>query len=336
MANRYGVLRGRPDRAERENDRNTPHYQIRILGPDGQKWRVPVNVKSSVSDPSNPTFSEVLYLVDDQFDHAQLAQFARLPVGYSELARGEGLDYVQGNLFDRSQMRHLPHHGPGANDDLQDIVGMWTTRAINDRAECFAFGTPWDPEESSSRPIDDLLDTDRGVHLIHMNQGSSGQFRRDNAVWKDGGLLFHFPDTGRWVGIFLAFQSQSWITDPETGHPRDENVPSNDGEVVIVAGLINPIGEEIGGEAVVLLNTTSQARTLTGWRLVDGNEQFEKLDDVQLAAGEARTLTLSGRGARLPNGGGRLSLVNPSGIKVHGVSYTKAQAAAAGRTVVFK
>jgi uncharacterized protein YukJ len=334
MANRYGVLRGRPDRAQREEDRDSPHYQIRILGPEGQKWRVPVNVSSSVSDPQNPTFSEVLYLVDDQFAHAQLAQFARLPVGYSELARGAGLDYVRGNLFDRSKMRHLPHHGPGANDDLQDIVGMWTTRAINDRAECFAFGTPWEP--GTPRPIDHQLDTDRGVHLIHMNQGSSGRFRGDNAVWQDGGLLFHFPNTGRWVGIFLAFQSQSWITDDETGHPKDDVVTSNDGEVVIVAGLINPIGDEIGSEAVVLLNTTSQTRSLAGWKLVDGNNAFEQLEHVQLAAGEARTLRLSGHGARLPNAGGRLSLLNPDGIKVHGVSYTKAQAAAAGRTVVFK
>lgn len=335
MANRYGVLRGRADRAQREEDRNSPHYQIRVLGTDGQKWRVPVNVKSTISDPRNPSFSEVLYLVDDQFEHAQLTQFARLPVGYSELARGQGLDYIRGNLFDRAQMRHLPHDGPGANDDLQDIVGMWTSRAINDQAECFAFGTPWEP--GSPRPIDQQLDTDRGVHLIHMNQGSSGRFRQDNGVWRDGGLLFHFPNTDRWVGIFLAFQSQSFHTDDETGHPIDgiEPEPEIDGEIVIVAGLINPLSEEIGSEAVVLLNTTAQARSLAGWKLVDGNNAFEQLDQVQLAAGEARTLTLSGRGARLPNAGGRLTLLNAAGLKVHGVSYTKAQASVAGRTVVF-
>lgn len=335
MANRYGVLRGRPDRAEREEDPNSPHYQIRILGADGLKWRVPVNVRSSVSVPSDPTFSEVLYYIDDQFTHAQLTQFARLPVGYSELARGEGLDYIRGNLFDPTLMRHLPHHGPGANDDLQDLVGMWTHRAIDDRAECFAFGTPWNP--GSPRDIDRQLDTDRGVHLIHMNQGSEGRFRGDNGVWKDGGLLFHFPATDRWVAIFLAFQSQKWHTDDETGHPIDrDSGETSDRDVVIVAGLINPLGDEIGSEAVVLLNTTSDARSLQGWKLVDGNNAFEALDHVQLAAGEARTLTLSGRGARLPNGGGRLTLLDSTGLKVHGVSYTKDQAAATGRTVVFR
>jgi uncharacterized protein YukJ len=333
MANRYGVLRGRPDRAQREEDPNSPHYQIRVLGPSGQRWRVPVNVMSAVSDPQNPSFSEVLYCVDDQFRHVQLDQFASLPEGYTELGRGEGLDYIRGNLFDRTRMRHLPHSGPGANDDLQDIVDMWTSRAIDDRAECFAFGTPWDP--GTPRPIDRELDTDRGVHLIHMNQGSAGRFRSDNGVWKDGGLLFHFPSTQRWVGIFLAFQSQSWHTDDETGHPIEGPIPTGDGDVVIVAALINPIGEELGNEAVVLLNTTSESCSLAGWKLVDGNDAVEQLHAVELKAGEARTLVLSGSGARLPNRGGVLTLLDASGLKVHGVSYTKEQASKQGRTIVF-
>jgi uncharacterized protein YukJ len=30
-----------------------------------------------------------------------------------------------------------------------------------------------------------------GVHDIHMNQGNSQQFRGDDGVWQDGGLLLH-------------------------------------------------------------------------------------------------------------------------------------------------
>ena len=45
---------------------------------------------------------------------------------------------------------------------------------------------------------------------------------RDNGVWQDGALLLHFAARGQWVGIFLAFQSQAWQTDDQTGHAARE------------------------------------------------------------------------------------------------------------------
>ncbi|TKH08266.1 DUF2278 family protein, partial [Bacillus wiedmannii] len=43
-----------------------------------------------------------------------------------------------------------------------------------------------------------------------------------DGIWQDGALLIHFENAdneneNKWVGIFLAFQSQSWCTD-EQGH----------------------------------------------------------------------------------------------------------------------
>ena len=34
----------------------------------------------------------------------------------------------------------------------------------------------------------------------------------------EGGLLLHYPAQDQWVGVFLAFQSQAWHTDDQTGH----------------------------------------------------------------------------------------------------------------------
>jgi uncharacterized protein YukJ len=60
----------------------------------------------------------------------------------------------------------------------------------------------------------------RGMHNIHMNQGSPEErFRGDNGVGQDGALLIAFPQ-GRWAALFLKFQSQAWQTDDTTGHPR--------------------------------------------------------------------------------------------------------------------
>ena len=58
-----------------------------------------------------------------------------------------------------------------------------------------------------------------GIHDIHMNQGNVEKWKGDNGIWQDGGILIHFEKEEEWIGIFLAFQSQSWCTDDE-GHAR--------------------------------------------------------------------------------------------------------------------
>ena len=48
-----------------------------------------------------------------------------------------------------------------------------------------------------------------------MNQGNVEKWKGDNGIWQDGGILIHFEKEEEWIGIFLAFQSQSWCTDDE-------------------------------------------------------------------------------------------------------------------------
>lgn len=67
----------------------------------------------------------------------------------------------------------------------------------------------------------------RGVHDIHMKQGNSPRFSKDDGVWQDGGLMFWFPKQGEWVAVFLKFQSQAIHTDDTTGHtlPLEAHLP---------------------------------------------------------------------------------------------------------------
>jgi hypothetical protein len=46
MAIRYGVLRGRVDRFQREDGGSTPHLNVRVLDETGQPSRIAVNVQS--------------------------------------------------------------------------------------------------------------------------------------------------------------------------------------------------------------------------------------------------------------------------------------------------
>ena len=71
----YGVLKGSVVDARREDDPDTPHYQVHVRA-DGTSYRVAVNVKSQQSP------SELLFFVDDRFRHPITAGLPALPAGF--------------------------------------------------------------------------------------------------------------------------------------------------------------------------------------------------------------------------------------------------------------
>ena len=129
------------------------------------------------------------------------------------------LDFIRGNLFDRSKMRPLPSNVPGFDNDLNEKIDRVMQRAMADEnAVVYAFGERWGPEPATKDKYFGFL-PGNGIHDIHMNQGNSRPVRADDGVYQDGGLLVHFPDQQEWVAVFLKFQSQGWHTDDRTGHP---------------------------------------------------------------------------------------------------------------------
>ncbi|MGH3929272.1 MAG: DUF2278 family protein [Pseudonocardiaceae bacterium] len=336
----YGVLVGRVLESRSEGGTDSPHFQIRVRGGETD-FRVAVNVLSQQAP------SELLYLADEAFGHPLVQALPALPDGFTAVPSRPGgiaVDYIRGNLFDRRAMRALPATAPGPDNDLADKLDHYVTRAAADpAARVYAFGERWGPE--SGRP-DKIFgfSPGNGVHDIHMNQGNTGRFRRDDGVWQDGGLLLHYPGADQWVAIFLAFQSQAWHTDDQTGHtvadlpdPGPARTPGPtepDHLVRIVAALVNPVGPAPERETVTLLNTGPHDLDLGGWVLLDRLKQRMPLDPITLPAGETTRIQLRPP-IQLGNQGGLLTLLNPAGLKVDGVAYTQQQARAEGRTIVF-
>ena len=119
------------------------------------------------------------------------------------------------------------------------------------------------------------------------------------------------------------------------GPPQPPDPPTStdpDGLVRIVAALVNPTqSPEV--EIVTLLNTAPHDVNLSGWALLDTQKKRLPLSEL-LPAGATRVVRVSQPFA-LSNQGGIITLVDESGLKVHGVSYTKAQARNPGWTIVF-
>ncbi|HEU4834490.1 MAG TPA: hypothetical protein VFS90_08750, partial [Pyrinomonadaceae bacterium] len=86
-------------------------------------------------------------------------------------------------------------------------------------------------------------------------------------------------------------------------------------------------------EVVTLLNTSPRELNLQGWSLLDSQKNKQKLTG-KLKSGEARAVRVE-KPLALSNKGGIISILDEAGLKVDGVSYTKAQASNPGWTIVF-
>ena len=144
------------------------------------------------------------------------------------------------------------------------------------------------------------------------------------------------------MAIFLAFQGQKWHTDDVTGHTIVEgggpaNVASAaepDHRLRIVAALVNPIGPAPESETVTLINPGADPVDLTGWSLVDRQQRVMPLDPGVIGPGDAVRLALRAP-VQLGNDGGLLTLLDPDGLKVDGIAYTREQVRDEGRTLIF-
>ena len=211
----YGVLSGRVVETRREGGTDTPHYQINLVDDAGTAYRVAVNVLSQQSP------SELLYLRGRRLRHPVIddaaARRLRMDPAAARTRQSEP------RLHPRQPLRSGGHataaaRCPGPDNDLADLLDHYVHRAQRrSRSRIFVFGERWGPEDRTPDKVFGFL-PGNGVHDVHMNQGNSPAFRRDDGVWQDGGLLLHLPAEERWVAIFLAFQSQAWHTDDLTGH----------------------------------------------------------------------------------------------------------------------
>lgn len=318
------------------DDDSSPHIEIQI-DTGGQLHRIAVNVRSSVQP------SALLYNRRDPWNHPLTDRLALLSDGRHDLdgdLTDLRLDYVRGGFITQQEMAPVPFRMEGPDNDLKEFLIPLVENAIADpTTRVYAFGESWGPEDNKPDAYFSFL-PGRGIHDIHMNQGSTGGHAGTNGASQDGALVLHMAADNRWVAVFLAFQSQTWQTDAHgnpagTGPPPIEPTQNFDGTVGIVAALVNPPNPEEGRETVTLLNRSDGIVDLTGWSLVDTNDRTEALDGMFIGPGEALRVHLTGTAVRLTNKGASLRLVDVGGTVVHQVEYRKGDVGPEGWSLVF-
>lgn len=206
----YGLLKCKAIETKEERDNNRPHYHIHVKANE-EDYRISINIKS------NDVLSELLFYTDDDFQHEIISRIVELPYGFY-FSNDCAIDYVRGNMgFDRDDMKKIPHDKTGPNNDLNEKLNHYINKAIADDADIYIYGSRW--KTGNYCKPDRIFDfsPSMGMHDIHMNQGNIRKWKKDSGVWQDGCLLIHYRDIDEWVGLFLAFQSQSWDNDDCTG-----------------------------------------------------------------------------------------------------------------------
>lgn len=341
----YSVLKGRPINNRLATTGNA-HYQV-LVSADGTQHRIAINVQSKDG-------SEVEFLVRSKFEHPITDRLVDLEEGLHPAPGkpdGIALDYIRGNLMQPWELTPLPMSAAGPDNDLNEKINAYVQRSMADEdSYIYAFGETWGPEQKADKYFG--FKPGAGIHDIHMNQGNPpGPFAKDNGVYQDGGLIFHFPSENRWVAVFLKFQTQAWHSDDIVATPlgpREHDRPGRpepikrdripaldlpDGIVRIIAAYVNDT-KSPERETVTLLNTADVAFDLSGWQIKDKQKNAMALSGT-IEAGAALVVPIVAPVA-LSNKGGIITLLNAEGLKVHGVSYTKEQASQPGRTIPFQ
>lgn len=332
----YAVLKGRL-RATRSSAEGHPHFQIQVEA-RGEFHRAAINVRSMLEP------SEMEYLIKLRFGHPITTALHRLPPGLHEVERRPGglaLDYIRLNLFPRDQFLKLPSLGDGGVDLNQVLEGIFAGAMGDPGCWVYIYGEPW---EAGTTDHIFKFHPSRGLHDVHMNQGNDPCHLEQDGPWQDGAVLIEHPRQQRWTGIFLKFQSQSWRTDPESGHALAvDGAAANCGgrgtraeecTVRIAALMVNPGPNQPARQSATLINISPRAVDLTGWRLTGENKLKWALQG-HLNPGEARDFPLTGNGELALERGGILTLINREGLKIHGVYFTSDQAARQGWRIAF-
>ena len=213
----YSVLTGKPT-AGKVVTGASRHYQITVEAA-GKTFTVAVNIESVDG-------SEVLYAIEQSFTPPDATGLSGLAAGVTALESEPGglaLDYVREEIagrpmITRAAMTLLPKavRGvvQGAAQEAEEVASRALENAVvalldaaiaAEDATVYAFGSAY----ADGGVVD-------GIHDIHMNQGNpvSGQgagHGGDNGVWQDGALFLEMG--GMWTAVFLAFQTESWVTD---------------------------------------------------------------------------------------------------------------------------
>ncbi|KAF5017603.1 hypothetical protein F66182_10448 [Fusarium sp. NRRL 66182] len=243
-----------------------------------------VQMNPTLNVQSNPIQgSQLIYwLIQDLPDRPLLPRIKEFAMGWHRIQLGVN----HGNRISLDLLMDILDY-PASGEVVPEsnhIFGYlqpWFNNAIGKNATAYIYG--------------ELIAPYAVVRNIHMNQSNGEEFKQENLVYQDGGVLFEFPD-GHWEGLFLAFTSQTKvereqgkgkkamfqnIIRPGNRPLRMSNIRTRIPPVGITALLFHP--SEMGFYEISVRNMTDQEVNISKWKIVNrSKESYEILPGAVL------------------------------------------------------
>ena len=173
------------------------HYHIVAMDDEGKKFDLAVNTGSIYEKMNEIVSSNLKVYYDENYNcrkrivHKMLLQKNAITECHKDLY----LDYIRMKLFPHEKMVQMKGFDV-TSIYLTGIIEKNVVQAMNnDEYEVIAFGR--------------LYANGKGLHDIHMNQGSVDNFRKNDASYSDGGLFFRNRRDNKITAVFIAFITQS-------------------------------------------------------------------------------------------------------------------------------
>ncbi len=164
---------------------------------EGKRFDLAVNI-GSIYEKMNEIVSSNLKVYYDESYSCRKGIVRKILLqknGITECHKGLYLDYIRMKLFPHEKMIQMKGFDV-TSIYLTEIIEKNVVQAMNnDDYEVIAFGR--------------LYTNGKGLHDIHMNQGSVDKFRKNDASYSDGGLFFRNRRDDKITAVFIAFITQS-------------------------------------------------------------------------------------------------------------------------------
>ena len=173
------------------------HYHIVAMDDEEKRFDLAVNI-GSIYEKMNEIVSSNLKVYYDESYSCRKGIVRKMLLqknGITECHKDLYLDYIRMKLFPHEKMIQMKGFDV-TSIYLTEIIEKNVVQAMNnDDYEVIAFGR--------------LYANGKGLHDIHMNQGSVDKFRKNDASYSDGGLFFRNRRDDKITAVFIAFITQS-------------------------------------------------------------------------------------------------------------------------------
>ena len=173
------------------------HYHIVAMDDEGKRFDLAVNIGSIYEKMNEIVSSNLKVYYDENYNCRKriVRKMLSQKNGITECHKDLYLDYIRMKLFPHEKMIQMKGFDV-TSIYLTGIIEKNVVQAMNnDDYEVIAFGR--------------LYANGKGLHDIHMNQGSTDKFRKNDASYSDGGLFFRNKLYNRVTAVFIAFITQS-------------------------------------------------------------------------------------------------------------------------------